>query len=37
VAVLDGRIVENMHVATAQGILARARAIEVGAIAAGAD
>lgn len=37
VAVLDGRIVENMHVATAQGILARARAIAVGAIAVGAD
>jgi (3S)-malyl-CoA thioesterase len=37
VAVLDGRIVENMHVATAQGILARAHAIKVGAIAVGAD
>ena len=37
VAVLDGRIVENMHVATAQGILARAQAIKVGAIAVGAD
>ena len=36
VAVLDGRIVENMHVATAQGILARAQAIKVGAIAVGA-
>ncbi|MBA4350915.1 MAG: CoA ester lyase [Rhodobacter sp.] len=36
VAVLDGRIVENMHVATAQGILARAQTIKVGAIAVGA-
>ncbi|WP_434618823.1 HpcH/HpaI aldolase/citrate lyase family protein [Tabrizicola sp. M-4] len=42
VAVLDGRIVENLHVVTAQAVLARARAIaalEIGAgrIAVGAE
>lgn len=35
VAVLDGRIVENLHVATAQAVLARARAIEALEIGAG--
>lgn len=37
VAVLDGRIVENLHVASAQALLARARAIAMQRIAVGAD
>lgn len=37
VAVLDGRIVENLHVATAQAVLAKARAIAMQRIAVGAD
>jgi len=37
VAVLDGRIVENLHVVTAQAVLAKARAIAAQRIAVGAD
>ncbi len=37
VAVLDGRIVENLHVVTAQAVLAKAQAIEAQRIAVGAD
>ena len=36
VAVLDGRIVENLHVATARALIARAEAIAALSIAAGA-
>ena len=37
VAVLDGRIVENLHVVTAQAVLAKAAAIDAQRIAVGAD
>ena len=37
VAVLDGRIVENLHVVTAQAVLAKAAAIAAQRIAVGAD